>query len=467
MMKQREKYRVGPKTTFLCFALIGLFLPLMAPPVAAQTSQVSAEDSQLVQKAFEALPESDRKAIQDALMWLGFYNTSISGSFNRQTYAGLAAYQKKLGGSPDKILAATFIEKLKRAGYAARSAAGFEIIRDERTGIEIGLPLKVLPKQGSTSLGGGRWQSSDDKITLDTRRLPGGAAEFTALYEKSITPGPERKVTYKFQKNNLFVVSGETTNGVFYIRYALGEDELRGFSVGYDKGMKSSFDPMVIAIANSFNPFPSDSQPVAEAQKSESVVSPAPAMAMPAAPAKTATGIRIAQRNVVTAGLSCDAPKINGRPAKMIKQANSLALWDIVDDGQTMSVLPVQNEALAEGADIVVISWDATSRAVGVIGGSVEKEQGLSIALQSGGRGGLVFDRYGAVIGLVDQAISPVRSLGSTSMRASYSFVPIQNVVAFAGTSNDFTGKADMNGALSAGTIAAAAAARVVEVVCP
>lgn len=466
-MKQRKKYHAALKTSFLCLSLTALFLPFMAPPVAAQTSQVSAEDSQLVQKAFEGLPESDRKAIQDALMWLGFYNTSISGSFNRQTYAGLVAYQKKVGGTPDKVLATTLIEKLKNAGRAARSAAGFEIIRDEKTGIEIGLPLKVLPKQGSTSLGGGRWQSSDDKITLDTRRIQGGAAEFIALYEKAITPGPERKVTYKLQKNDLFVVSGETTNGVFYIRYALGEDELRGFSVGYDKSMKSSFDPMVIAIANSFNPFPSDRKPEAIGQKNETVVSTAPVMMAPTVSAKAATGIRISQRNVVTVGLACDMPKINGRPAKMVKQANSLALWDIVDDGQTMAVLPIQNEALAEGADVVVISWDAASRAVGVVTGSVESEQKLSIALQTGGRGGLVFDRYGAVIGLVDAAVTPVRALGGATMRANYSFVPVQNVLTFTGSANSFTGKADRDGALSTGAIAEIAMTRVVEVVCP
>ena len=44
--------------------------------------------------AFEALPEADRKAVQDGLIWTGHYSGVADGAFGRQTFEAMAAFQQ-------------------------------------------------------------------------------------------------------------------------------------------------------------------------------------------------------------------------------------------------------------------------------------------------------------------------------------------------------------------------------------
>jgi hypothetical protein len=60
-----------PAVLFLVLAA----LILAATPAAAETAPSAADVAFAAQKStFLALPEATRKAVQDALVWLGFYN---------------------------------------------------------------------------------------------------------------------------------------------------------------------------------------------------------------------------------------------------------------------------------------------------------------------------------------------------------------------------------------------------------
>jgi hypothetical protein len=251
---------------FLMAAILAAFHPQTAGAQApAPDLAVDAARS-----AFEALPETDRKAVQDALVWTGDYNGVADGTFGRQTYAAIAAYQARLRQQPNGILAPQARAALLGAAQQARSAAGFTLIDDQRTGIRLGVPMKFLPKQSPTPTGT-RWQSADDRITLDTRSAPPDAT-LQSLYDRNTaiqTPG--RVVSYKLLRPDFFVIAGETAGGKFYTRYSAGTEGLRGFSIGYDKALAPQFDRMVVAIANSFTPFPAQAAPAAISQN------PAPA----------------------------------------------------------------------------------------------------------------------------------------------------------------------------------------------
>ena len=56
------------------------------PP--ATTPRAVAPDSAFdaARAAFDALPEAERKAVQDALAWVGDYAGMADGSFGRQTF---------------------------------------------------------------------------------------------------------------------------------------------------------------------------------------------------------------------------------------------------------------------------------------------------------------------------------------------------------------------------------------------
>jgi len=82
-----------------------------APAPAAADARLEAQKA-----AFLALPEADRKAIQDALGWLDFYNGAVDGAFGKRTRDSIVAYQQSVGASPSSRRS-----KLRRSGRAPRS----------------------------------------------------------------------------------------------------------------------------------------------------------------------------------------------------------------------------------------------------------------------------------------------------------------------------------------------------------
>ncbi len=95
---------------------------------------------------------------------------------------------------------------------------------------------------------------------------------------------PGRKVTYKLKKPDFIVITAETAGGRSYIRYAEGPQGIRGFTLGYDRALAGSVERLVIAVANSFMPFPEEGGgqegPKPDAPKADGPrTAPAPAVA--------------------------------------------------------------------------------------------------------------------------------------------------------------------------------------------
>ena len=257
--------RPRSRALVLSSLMLATLLAVSPRPVRAQApSPDAAIDA--ARSAFEALADTDRKAIQDALIWTGDYSGVTDGTFGRQTYAAIAAFQTRMQQPPNGILTPQARSALLSAAQQARGAAGFTLVDDPKTGIRIGIPTKILPKQSVNPTGGSRWQSADDRVTLDTRSAPPDATLQT-LYDRSTAiQSPGRVVSYKVLRPDFFVVAGETAGGKFYTRYGSGPEGLRGFSIGYDKAVAPQVDRLVVAIANSFTPFPAQATPAPIAQ---------------------------------------------------------------------------------------------------------------------------------------------------------------------------------------------------------
>ncbi|MFD0937722.1 serine protease, partial [Methylobacterium trifolii] len=64
---------------------------------AAAPATVPDPAFEAMRTAFEALPEAERKAIQDALVWGGDYNSVVTGGFGRRTFEALNAFRARAG----------------------------------------------------------------------------------------------------------------------------------------------------------------------------------------------------------------------------------------------------------------------------------------------------------------------------------------------------------------------------------
>ena len=141
------------------------------------------------QSAFEALTEAERKAIQSDLIWTGDYSGVVDGSFGRRSFEAVVAFETRNRTKPDGMLDPA--ERAALAQQAARHVAAlrFQSLRDERSGIRIGVPTALLPKREALPGGGVRYSSADGKASLTlTSGAPG--ADLPALYQQALQVGP-------------------------------------------------------------------------------------------------------------------------------------------------------------------------------------------------------------------------------------------------------------------------------------
>jgi len=412
----------------LCVALAslgaGTGLPALAQPAPAVRAPAPAA-VEAARAAFEALPEAERRAIQESLIWSGDYSGMADGTFGRQTFEAIAAFQRRAGRPATGIPAAADRAALQAGLKSALSAAGFEILTDARTGVRIGVPSRLLVRQGDNSAGGSRWQSPDGKITLDTRVAPADAT-LESLYERNLaikTPG--RTVTYKVLRPDFFVIAGETPTGKFYTRYAGAPAGIRAFSIGYDKSVAAQTDRLVVAIANSFLPFP-ETSPAAPAP---SVAQPVPALrtAPGGGPVPFGTGLAVGARQVLTAAPvdRCKDVRIGDVKVQQVKGSGPFLL----ETTQDLNAKPAQLSAASsseDGAPVLVLAFGNDGEGVRLHAVAGTRAGGTSLAapLQPGASGAPVFDRAGALTGFVGTLPANPRKVAGIVPSTLYPVVP-------------------------------------------
>ena len=302
--------------------------PAPQPPGAAQPDALKA--------GFEALPEGDRRALQEALIWTGDFNGAVVGTYGPRTRDALLAYARRSGVAPAAALDAATRRQLLAAAEAARRAAGFTRLFDSRAGLAIGVPAHLLPVR-SPLPDGTRYAAPDGSAVLDTAGRPGTRDALAEAFARLTRDAPGRRVTYKLARPDFIVVTGETGDRKFYGRYALatlpgGESALRGFTLTYP-GSAQDVDRLVLAVAAAFDPQPPAPQaPDAKPPPGTAATSPAAPDAKPPAAAPVLVGAAV----LVAPGLAltradqrlCPDPTVDGAPARWSRQdpASGLAL---------------------------------------------------------------------------------------------------------------------------------------------
>lgn len=461
------------RAVMLAFALLGAPLA-SAQPAPAPNPQLAA-----AQASFESLPEAERKAIQTDLIWTGHFNGAASGSYGPLTFRAINALKAAARGAPDGMLNPAERRALAQAAQAARDAAGFRLIADEKTGVRIGIPAKILPKR-DVSPSGSRWQSEDGKVTLDTSSTPPGET-LEAVFEKATAPTPNnpgRKITYKLLRPDFFVVTGETPTGRFYRRLAAGPSGLRGFSIGYDKALSGTVDKLVIAIASSFEPFPSGPMPAASAVASAPSSASMPTSILPPVAARVTerhgVGLAVADRVAVTAASGvegCRSLRVGGRTAKLRGTADGgLVLLD-VEGGPAFVAPGLRAEAPGERESVTLVGFgdEGGKRAAVALPGQgvrIGSNAAVLAPLQPGQAGSPVFDRQGRLAGIVTANPSDKVLIAGVAPQRAYAIADgaaLQSLLTKAGVSP----LAAMSGAdLSTGAVVAKVAGSVLPVMC-
>jgi hypothetical protein len=449
-----------------------------APPAAA-----SADPNYESQKtAFEALPQADRRAIQDALIWSGHYLGIIDGVFGKRTRDAILAYQASAKAPADGTIDAAQLAAMAAAAQKARAAVRFQVFTDEKTGVKIGAPLKILDKRVPNDAGGVRLAKTDGSVALELFNIAGGEAKLGVIFAALTAEADGRKITLKLSRPDFFVVSGEDDGRKFYQRMAKAPADspdagkVRGFKFTYPAAQSAELDRIGVAIADAFEPFPAAAPAPAGTIAAAPTPTPAPAPA-PTRPAFAATGLLVAPGQALSAigAADCPNPTIDGKPAKFMRDDRELGLSLLgLEAAGGASVGALSFGTL--GPDLVALSYSADESGGRVVLNvaaasplTTARSQAhpsvlASLPRQAGGA--LVFDRMGGLVAIVAQGAGDQKLVAGVAPFAPHVTIPGDAIQRFLALPPDAAAKAASAQPLGAGQIAAAERPFVVAISC-
>jgi len=434
---------------------------MTAPPPAAPAANPAVEEAQ---RAFDALPEAARRALQEDLIWGSTFTATVSGSFGPRTYDAIRKFQADMKMRPDGILSEDARKLLRDVAARARATAKYALVTDPRTGARLGIPAALLSRS-EPAPGGSRWLSADGAVMLETAVAQGGLSELPGAFERVLAI-PGRKVTYKLLREDFFVVAGESGPRSFYTRYGLGPNNLRGYTLSYPTPRARELERTVIALANSFQPIPGVTPAVAGGSQPGPGAGPAtpPVQPPPAAntlpPGLIATGVVVAPGKVATAGAvaACPELRLRNQPARIARSAGGLTLLDADTGNLRPLAAAAATPAEAREGALVVLGFVSAGRnpaltvSSGALSGPADgtRPPRIEAPLHREAAGSLVFTRSAGLVGAIAAPRSAPRLVAGIVPAASHALVEARLLLAEAPTR-----PAAVRGPHSAGAIAA------------
>lgn len=313
---------------------------------------------------------------------------------------------------------------------------GWSVVADPATGVQIGLPTKLMP-HASESARGTRWSSARGEVQVETFRIVEPGLKLSALFEREKKENG-RKVEYSVLRDDSFFISGLQGLKKFSVRASLRNVEVRGFTMQFDQAMETIVEPVMVAMASAFSPFPQRSAPFAALAKSveygNGVVVSAQGHIV------TDAGLTQGCRVIVASGFG-DADRV------AIDKDNGLALLRVYGP-RKFQPMPVTGDAAAfKAADVTLAGLPDPKEQTGrgkiteikarvTDGNSIELRQSEPLAGFSGaaaldGQGRFVgmAEMRNAVLASIEPSVPPVRLIRAATIRG---FLDANNVPAAA-----------------------------------
>jgi Trypsin-like peptidase domain len=393
-------------------------LPPVPKPIVKleSSSKLPAEPRDQV---FGDIPHGERQQIQAALLWAGDRGESTKGE--DPMLAAVRSYQRRNGNKVTGVL--TDDERATLVAAAERYAReyGWSIVTDPATGIRIGLPTKIVPHAHAED-SGTRWSSTHGEVQIETFRVKD--ASLSAVYERERKKS-HRTIEFNELHDNSFHISGLQGLKIFSVRATARDGEVRGFTMLYDQMMETIVEPVVVAMAHAFTPFPERSAPLAVLAK----------------PVEYGTGLIVsAQGHIVTDRRIADGCRVIvaaglGNAERVADDEDTgLALLRVYG-AHKLAALALSSNA-PTGRDVTLVGISDPQQQNG--GGNISEIKarlagGSAIELRrpvpmAGFSGAAALDRQGRVLGMLETrnvvlasikpSLPPMRLISSGAIRA-------------------------------------------------
>jgi peptidoglycan hydrolase-like protein with peptidoglycan-binding domain len=206
-----------------------------------------------------AMAQGERLSLQSDLAWVGQYNGAITGDISERMVAAIKEYQKVRGGKQTGVLNPQERSELAETAKRRRDNVGWKIVTDAGSGVQLGIPTKLVPQQSSDA-NGAKWNSPTGTIQIQLSRRKEASPTTAKLAEREKKEPAGRTIDYTVVKPDFFVLSGMQGLKKFYLRGTFKNDEVRILTILYDQATENTVEPVVIAMSSAFNPFPAGAQ---------------------------------------------------------------------------------------------------------------------------------------------------------------------------------------------------------------
>ena len=208
------------------------------PVVVPEPDPIQIPDETLreAQSSEQLLDRDEKRLLQTAMQWAGFYDGAIDGLYGRGTRRSMAAWQEANNHEPTGVLTTLQRGELLGAYNAILDGMGLQLVRDDATGIEMQIPTGVV-QFAEYEPPFARFDASGDvaaQVLLISQ--PGDQTRMFGLYEilqtlAIIPPEGERA-----RRDRSFTIEGADDTIQSYTSVVLENGEIKGFTLVWPAG---------------------------------------------------------------------------------------------------------------------------------------------------------------------------------------------------------------------------------------
>jgi outer membrane protein OmpA-like peptidoglycan-associated protein len=207
----------------------------------------------LLGAAISGAQDQGALAIQEALIWTGYYHGPLDGELGLGTLNAIRRFQARLNQPGTGILTELQWINLSSQAAKARLDAGFSQIIDPETGIGIGIPKAFIQSKRAAAYGSD-YNSTSGDVLIAVRRYrieDNPVTDFSSLLQTLSSS----KVEYKVQRDSWFVIGGSAADKKYYVRFHWQEGAFSGFYSIYDQRIADRFAAPLSMISFTLAPF--------------------------------------------------------------------------------------------------------------------------------------------------------------------------------------------------------------------
>ena len=450
--------------------------PAPAPEPAPQPVETLAESRRLE----AALSREERRDIQAALEWTGFYEGALDGLFGRGTRASIASWQEAQGFEPTGVLASTQQRQLFDTVAAEKAAYGFETVEEPEAGIRVTLPMALVEfdHYDPPFVHYRAKDGSGVRILLISQQ--GDQADLFGLYDAMQTLEIVPVAGERSRDRTSFTLTGQNAKLHSHSEAQLKSGLIKGFTLAYPADQEARMARVLAAMQQSFEP--TGTKALDDTLGKPLAVSGAALMAglNVRQPVAARSGFWLTEAGAVLTAAegfdTCKRVTIEDHAAEIAfsDPALGIAVLTSTEDLAPAAIAHFQRAAPAPGAAIAVAGFSypetlsapvlsfGTLSALSGLAGETDRAR-LAVTTLPGDAGGPVLDGSGSVIGLLLPAPSDATRLLPPDLSIAVPATLLTPALTQAGFS---LAPSENQGALAAEDIAEIAQDLVVQVAC-